>query len=177
MGLSLAGNGTVTGFDPVASGFGKVLQVVSATKTDTFSSTTQLPTFADVPGLSVTLTPASADSQFLVMVSLALSGAAITTGSAGALVENSTVIGGTAAGSRPSATFYLNRSDNVRDGSAPLNFITLRSPATADPITYKVVVGTQSSAAAVTVNVSGDDGDSGARPRLASSITVVEVVG
>ena len=49
---------------------GTVLQVVSATKTDTqlFASSS---TFSDITGLSVTLTPTSASSKFLIFWSVA----------------------------------------------------------------------------------------------------------
>jgi hypothetical protein len=45
---------------------GTVLQVVSTTKTDTFSTTST--TFVDLTGFSVTITPTSASSQILVLV-------------------------------------------------------------------------------------------------------------
>ena len=66
------GAGLRVGFEDVAGG-GKILQVVSAIKTDTASSTST--TFADVSGLSVTTgTLASTSSRVLVMVSMVGSG-------------------------------------------------------------------------------------------------------
>ena len=59
------GTGTVThGVLPA----GTVLSVNSARKVDTFSMSAT--SFADVPGLSVTVTPKSASSKFLVSASI-----------------------------------------------------------------------------------------------------------
>ena len=70
MALAFAGNGTITGLSVgglpdgciQASDFatgvgGKVLQVVSTVKTDTFQSTAN--SWTDVTGMSVSITPAS----------------------------------------------------------------------------------------------------------------------
>jgi len=61
-GVTLTNNGT-------ASGFGKVLQVVQATKSDTFSTTSG--SFIEVTGLSVSITPLSASNNVLIIYSAA----------------------------------------------------------------------------------------------------------
>jgi hypothetical protein len=48
---------------------GQIIQVVSTTKTDTFSSTTTN-AFTDITGLSVSITPTSSSNTILVMVSV-----------------------------------------------------------------------------------------------------------
>ena len=154
---------------------GTILQVVSTTKTDLFSTTSA--TLTDVTGLTVTITPSSATSKVFVMVSLALNASVIERAAIGALLEDSTIIGGTPSGSRPAGTFYINKSSNARDGFSPLNFMTLRSPATTSALTYKVQVRSQLTDSTTFVNASGEDADNAARPRLASSITVMEVAG
>jgi len=54
-----------------AVSFGKVLQVVSTTKTDTFSTTnTYSGGFADITGLSVAITPSATSSKVLVLVQI-----------------------------------------------------------------------------------------------------------
>jgi len=63
--------GTLTATGKLASSSmptGSVLQVVSTTKTDTFSTTST--TFTDVTGLSVTITPTSSSNQILVLVGI-----------------------------------------------------------------------------------------------------------
>ena len=157
---------------PVLAGIGS--NVVSVTKVDTFSTASK--TFVDVTGLTVTITPTTATSKVLVMASLSISNPTNQFGAQGALLEGSTVIGGTSVSNRPSATFFSNRSAAARDGFAPLHFVSLREPATTDPVTYKIQIRTdQDGATTAFVNVSADDQDTANRPRLASSITVIEV--
>ena len=76
MPITFNGNGTVTGLavgglpdgtvdgDTLASGVSRILAVSEALKKDTFS--TQSESFVDITGLSVTMTPASTSSKFLV---------------------------------------------------------------------------------------------------------------
>ena len=64
MPLGLSGSGLITGFDPTASGFGKVLQVVRAT--DGTQRTTTSTSFVDA-NLSVTITPQKSTSAVLLI--------------------------------------------------------------------------------------------------------------
>ena len=60
--------------DSFASGVGgKVLQVVSAAKTDTFSSSST--SLVDITGLSVAITPSSTSNKVLIIVNCAVTGA------------------------------------------------------------------------------------------------------
>jgi hypothetical protein len=54
------------------AGGGKVLQVVSAVKTDTFTSTSTTP--VDITGLSVTITPSATSSKIYVITSISGNG-------------------------------------------------------------------------------------------------------
>ena len=71
MALGLSGSGLITGFDPTASGFGKVLQVVRAT--DTTNRSTTSTSFVDVTGMAVTITPQKSTSNIIILASAALS--------------------------------------------------------------------------------------------------------
>ena len=53
---------------PAAIATGKVLQVVSTVKTDTFSSTST--SFTDVTGMSVAITPSASNSKVLIIATL-----------------------------------------------------------------------------------------------------------
>ena len=64
MPLGLSGSGLITGFDPTASGFGKVLQVVSGSTT---SSTSVASTTYTDTGLSASITPNKTNSKILVV--------------------------------------------------------------------------------------------------------------
>ena len=75
-GITLASNGSVTIPNLTAtslttnSSFGKILQVVSAVKTDTASTTSGTP--ANISGLTPTITTLQANSTILVMMDLKL---------------------------------------------------------------------------------------------------------
>jgi len=111
---------------------GSVLQVVSTTKTDTFSTAST--SFVDITGFSVSITPTSASSKILVFGNLTSSAGleAVITGYA-QLVRGSTAIGN---GSSGLATH--NSANNAFTVAWPFSF--LDSPATTSATTYKVQV-------------------------------------
>ena len=149
-----------------------VLQVINATKTDTFTTTST--TLVDVTGLSVTITPASATNKILVFASLALQ-SPLTGGLQvwGRIVRDSTSLGGTASGNRPSANFATYQSSAIY-GISPVAYQTLDSPATTSATTYKIQIAARSGSTA-SVNITNNDDNSTFVSRLASSITVIEV--
>ena len=166
---------------------GTILQVVQAVKTDTFSTTSQ--TYTTVTGLSVSITPSSASSKFLLLATI---NASMTDTDqhvsffrfAGG---NSTNFVGDTAGSRVPAfggirnvdggsSLQLREAWNMREISASY----LDSPATASPITYTIETRAGSAAPAngtVYVNRGGLDNDTGNYARGASSLIVMEVAG
>ena len=156
---------------------GMVLQVVSTTKTDAF--TTSSATYADVTGLNVSITPSSASNK--VWVSGHIS---INTPVAGGLaffqiVRDSTpVCIGDSAGSRAQATgFRLGSSSNTFiNGTGMFSFNFLDTPGTTSATTYKIQV-TAGGVATIGINRSMDDSDSFNRARTTSTITAVEVAG
>ena len=145
------------------------INVQSTIKTDTFTMASA--TFADVTGLSVSITPSAATSKVLVIVSIHLSGFAGATNAFGKVVRDSTdIFIGATAGSRKRCTFFSH--DN--DGGHSITAAHLDSPATTSATTYKVQVSAQS-ASTVAVNRSIGDADSSSAQRTVSSITVIEV--
>jgi len=155
---------------------GQILQVVSTAKTDTFTMSST--TYADVTGLSVSITPSSSSNKILVLANVSLGQ---TTEDAGAnlqLVRDSTPIFiGDAAGDRVRASYgtrYPNGS-SVQDLESP-SPVFLDPPATTSSVTYKVQVRSGNSGA-VAVNRTGSDDNAADFSRSASSITVMEVAG
>lgn len=151
---------------------GKILQVVSATKTDTFTATSTA-TWEDVSGLSVAITPSATSSKILVVGYVNMAGAYDRP--AMRLVRGSTAIGvGTTAGSRISvsgAGYMLAGADTT---TVAVNY--LDSPSTTSATTYKIqVIVPGSPATAIYVNRSITDTDSNSFVRSASTITVMEV--
>mgnify|MGYP003320576220 CR=1 FL=1 len=70
--IVLAADGSTT-ISNLSGGVGKILQVVSTTKTNTFSSST-INAFVDITGLSVSITPSATSSKILVLYDTQMSG-------------------------------------------------------------------------------------------------------
>ena len=156
---------------------GSILQVVSTTKTDQF--TTSSTSYTDVTGLSVSITPRSTSSKIFVMVQTNVGGDS-SSYQAIQLVRDSTAINiGDAAGSRTRAS-YMSYNGGTTDGenyygSANVHLSTLDSPSTTSTVTYKVQAKTNTSN--LKINSSGADSDSSVYGRMASTITAIEVAG
>lgn len=150
----------------------RVLQVVSTAKTDTFTTTST--TFADVTGLSVSITPQSADSKVLVLVSMYGSNAVTATYIQTALLRGATQIAlGDTAGNR-TRVFSANYIDEVAQ-MFNLGGVFLDSPATTSATTYKMQIRTTNAANAAVINRSGQDTDTTSFYRSPSTITVMEI--
>ena len=155
---------------------GAVLQVVSTTKTDTFSTTSS--SFVDLTGLSVTITPRSASSTVLVSYSVNR-GAALALITGFQILRGATAICiGDAASNRTRATTgaYPGNAD-VASSIITSSMIFLDSPATTSATTYKLQVKSDTSAQTVYVNRTSTDSDTTSFLRTASTITVMEIQG
>ncbi len=155
------------------AGGGKILQVVSTTKTDTF--TTSSTSFVDITGLSVSITPTSATSKIMVFTSLQTSGLADSNSATTRLMRDSTAIFvGDASSSRGQSSADVRGgigSNRVGSSQAPM---TLDAPATTSALTYKVQIRTLT-AGSCFVNRGSVDTDNADHTRTASSITVMEI--
>jgi hypothetical protein len=152
---------------------GKVLQVVSAAKTDIYSTTST--SLSDVTDLSVTITPSSATNKVLIIMHI--NGAI--NGSVGgmffAILRDSTQIAlSDAGGSRLRRTFpRLGSSANgYVNGNQSITF--LDSPATTSATTYKIQASVTSGSTGY-VNRTVDNTDSVNNSWGVSTITVMEV--
>ena len=140
---------------------GSVLQVVSTTKTDIFSTSST--SFVDVTGLSVSVTPSSTNSKILVLVSVKIGGVTPLV----QLVRNSTVLANN--------TDIANPSFGMASTSYPaqphdMSLIYLDSPNNTSATTYNVQM---KGADTVYVNRRGNDSSYGG----SSSITIMEIAG
>jgi len=151
---------------------GSVLQVVSVAKTDTFSTSSS--SYVDVTGFSVSITPKFATSKILVMYTAQTAADPALAGTFVRLVRGSTAIFvGDAAGSRLQATnagasaniyaFYLGCGQY------------LDSPATTSATTYKIQMLNNGGATSYLNRSVADRDTASYDPRLASSITVMEI--
>ncbi len=160
------------GIDNIKAATGAVLQVVSVTKSDTFSAAST--SFVDVTGLSAAITPTSTSSKILALVSVNHSDT--TERSYVRLVRGSTAIAiGDAAGNRPrisSSAVHAMTQYSIYNSS----FNYLDSPATTSATTYKIQI--MSLGATALVNRSKDDRDTTQyEPRTISTITLMEIAG
>jgi len=159
---------------------GAVLQVVSATKTDTSSSSTT--SYADITGLSVSITPSSVNNKVLIMFNTYNGSVLNTTGTLIQLVRNSTTICiGDAASLRPrlSGNSYAgDLSPGTQNFIGVVSNTFLDSPNTTSATTYKLQFAASGSGTAIYINRTSSDRDAATYdPRTASTITVMEIAG
>lgn len=161
-------------FKPVSS----ILQVVSTTKTDTFTTTSA--TFVDVTGLTAAITPSSASSKILVIAQVTFSLVSGGTGYGHFRIAggNTDSYLGTGSGSRVPTVFGGSNATGINNENITLgaSIVYLDSPATTSPVTYSVRAR-QAFAGTVFVNRSSSDPNDATGARGASSITVMEVAG
>lgn len=153
------------------AGSGTVLQIQQARKTDTF--TTSSASFVNVDGLTLTITPASANSKFLVEADLFV----------GALWWNSNggyfgiAANGTNIAGNGSANWTLQYGADA--GNSPYETMQWRdsvlySPGGTSPITFTVQLATYNASYAIYVNRSYNN-NYGTQGR--STLTVTEIAG
>lgn len=157
----------------------RILQVVSTTKTDTFSASVASGAYADVTGLSVSITPTAATSKILIIAHVS-GGSSITYERLSfQLVRDSTAIGiGDAASNRTRVTSASLGYVADTNGQTTVGGHFLDSPATTSATTYKVQVANaviRSTSQTLYVNRSHQWQDVNYIPAAASSLTVMEV--
>ena len=154
-----------------------VLQVVSVTKTDTFTGSVAADAEATITGLSANITPVSTNSKIYVQVAVAVGESGSSTLHTFNVLRGGTPVGlPDAAGNRGRRTFGGNASSVQGIGSSSASFMD--TPSSTSEQTYSVTVGhTSGSSATVYINRSEDDSDLERRPRGISTITLMEVAG
>ena len=172
--LALA-NAIDAGLDAAYAGIGT--NVVQTVKSDTF--TTSSTTLVDVTGMSATITPTSATSKVLVIVSMHIGFGSGANGYGLNLLRDSTIVAqGDADGIRPRMTFGFgadNPASAVDRSMVHAGITLLDSPATTSATTYKVQAIID--VGPLHVNRSDDDRNDGSQigQRTVSSITAIEV--
>jgi hypothetical protein len=169
--LNKLGDSTSDAIAPLLAS-GRVISVASVTKTDT--STRAATTFDDIPGLSVSITPKAATSKILVIYTVNVSTATAGWNSYVRLMRGATPINvGATSGSRLSVSNAAYPT--VLSQVFALNGNYLDSPVTTSATTYKLQYAAQNASHAAVVNRNGSDADAASEPRLASTITVLEI--
>lgn len=154
---------------------GSVLQVQSTTY-DTAASASLTSSPADITGMSVSITPKSSGSKILVSTVLNVSADVSVNNIALRMVRGSTVIfSGASPGSRASGMAVVGTSNQYLVEC--ITGVHLDSPSSTSALTYKIQWWSTNGSGAGYINRSKDDADNQYRPRLASSITVMELAG
>ena len=180
MPVSIAGDGTITGFDAGLSGFGGLVAVKHVLKTDTqVSSSIATGANVAVTGLSITHTLADASNKLIIS---AYFGAAASSGQQTQIgigvADDGTLVGvGDAAGSRTSVG-----SGGIIPSSAANYVVSMPAvtfvyePGDTNSHTYTVRgINISGSTRTLYINRSEDDGDLAASSRASSALVIQEV--
>ena len=172
-------NNTISAITALPAGVGgKVLQVKSATKSDTQSVTGT--TFTDVTGLSVSITPSSSSNKIFIITNVNLTGS--NRYSAIKILRDSTIIAiGDAAGNRSRVTVASGSNNDESNNFQMMSNCSasfLDSPSSTSAITYKIQFGNTNNSSYISyINraASGDGDDGNYNHRGISTITVYEI--
>ena len=140
MAVSINGNtGVVTGLAALpdsAMSIGSIIQVVSATKNDTASISSNA-SFVDIPGFTATITPSSNSNKILVVATFFTDA---TTNAFTRLMRGSTAIsiGTGASGNQLNVSSNTARYKSDTNECIPTTISFLDSPATTSATTYKL---------------------------------------
>lgn len=116
---------------------GRIVQTLSAFKSDSASTTSSA--FGDISGLSVTITPKSSTSKFLIIVVGGVCQGSNANGSRININRGATAIDqGTGSTYNQSSIIYAGNQYTI----TPIALSYLDSPATASAVTYKVQFAT-----------------------------------
>lgn len=156
---------------------GSVLQVVTVNKTDTFSTASVTPTFVDITGFTLAITPSSNTSKILVQMVAAVSSAEFVY--LRLMRDSTSLLIGDAASTRPRITAGqsysgANSTYNVESTSV----LYLDSPATTSTINYKLQMCCSNGAQPGYLNTADSNRDLTLYDsRQASSIVLMEIKG
>ena len=168
MSITKLNNLSISAVTALPSGVGgKVLQVVTAFKSDSFSTSSG--TFTDVTGVSVSITPSSASNKILIFCRFSTINDTGSRVNAFNLVRNSTAI------AQPSSSTFVSSVLVISSGDSsdyePIMIHHLDSPSTTSSTTYKLQMRTND----------GSTGRVGNRSdgimSNSSEITVMEIAG
>jgi hypothetical protein len=151
----------------------RVLQVLSVTKTDSFTTTST--TYTDLTTLTLSITPSATTSKILIVYSVQASGTAGSNMGGIQILRDATAIGNAdAAGSRSVANTVIPELGAAVVGQVANAY--LDSPATTSATTYKLQIRTFGVAATtIYVNRTNTDTNTSAWGRGTSTLTVYEV--
>ena len=174
--IVLASDGSTT-ISNLSGGVGKILQVVSTTKTDTFSESSIDEGEHSGAAISVTITPSASSSKIFVMASLNI-GLNNDNEVSFAFFRNGSILTGAIgdAASNRTRTGFGGKCESTSATEGVSGFY-LDSPNTTSATTYdcRLSHGMNGGNGTMYLNRSHSDTDADQDSRFASTITVVEV--
>lgn len=147
---------------------GSVIQTVSATKTDSFSTTST--TFVDITGVSVSITPTSTTSNILIWANGVAGNTVSSEIACINLVRGSTNIAQSTGSGTANQTVSINTASTSANSGFAFSF--LDSPSTTSATTYKLQARTVTGGTVLIGRFAANDNF-----RSVTSITVMEIAG
>ena len=164
-GATITNSGTATGF-----GGGKLLQVVQAVKTDTFSSASA--SWVDITGLSLSITPSSASSKIFITANFVTSHSAANSLGVKLIRDTTAIYQGDDTGTRKgTSSWQFMGSSNKNAGSSSFQYVD--EPNTTSATTYKLQIWATGGTAYIG-QMSGDSNNT-TYGRSASAIIAMEI--
>ncbi len=150
---------------------GKILQVVSGIKTDTYVATSNT-NLLELTGLSATITASNSSNKILIQVSLNYC-SVNTTYKARIRKDSSDILLGPAAGSRIQGTFGLGHTHDANQVDVA-TFVGVDTAGDTNPHTYKIMLINDNNVA-IHINRADTDSDGVVSGRYVSTITLMEI--
>jgi hypothetical protein len=176
-----SGSGNIAiGSGVTMTGAGRILQVVSVTKSDTYSESIAANTMSstDITGLTASLTPASTSNKILITGSIA-TGRDSNDSNSGvgvAMFRGGSLVGvGDAASSRTRVTSMSHHAADLNITTVPINFLDSPSSTSEQTYTFRFL-NADGSTSNITLNKSQSDADAAYAGRAISTITLMEIV-
>jgi hypothetical protein len=151
---------------------GKILQVVSATKTDPFATSSGGDNFVDVPGVSVNITPTFSNSKMYILVTGVHAASNTIHAIRANIVKNTTPIAQSTASSTGEQTAAPFRNNDQGAGTLALSF--LDTAGTTSQINYKLQICHSASTSGILTVYVGRNAVNAAF-NSSTTITVMEV--
>jgi len=166
--INLADNFAFTG---TVSGAGKIGQVVSVSKTDTFTTTSN--SLTALTGLTANITPTATSSKIMISLNLGSVDTSDALQIFFQLYRGTTLIGmGNSASNRIQTFIYMITSGSNRPQTASNQFVD--APSSSSQLTYSIKC--RINGGTLYINRSSVDGDNTGYGRSISTITLKEIL-
>jgi hypothetical protein len=159
---------------------GQILQAQTVNKTDTFSGTATAGSYTAITGLSVNITPFYSTSKIFIIFSIAFDSTRSNSGGGFAIFRGGSLLTG-ACGQAVGVNYrvYGDFGAQISAGQTCMHRggHHLDNPGTTSTLTYDMRFTQDSTGFTTFINRSRNDDDNTDDPRMASTLTVLEISG